>query len=104
MRDRFVFEVEVFDPSVGTHDGDGINGVIFQIYSGKKLVYQTTETVPKYCAFGGDAQCLVWVFAQQGNRWPSNVKIQKGSYTAAAIIYPKAGKTATWTFNFRIDE
>ncbi len=102
FHDAIAIRVEVFDPAVGQHDGDGIKGIKFTIRSGKKVVAETTETTPEYCAFGGDTACYVWKFSEHDKRWPSGAKVNGGLYTLEMLIVSNSDKSALWTWSFRV--
>ena len=71
FRDKVVFQVEVFDPNVGSQDGDGIQDVKITIRDGDKIVHERTEKQAAYCVFGGgEPDCDVWVFADHDYKWP----------------------------------
>lgn len=82
------FRVEAYDPEVGNKDGAGIKTVEFHILdnNGNEVLKQVEQNAP-YCSFGGDSPCPVWVFRQQGNKWPSGQPIQNGTYTLQINIH-----------------
>lgn len=101
---RINLRVEVFDPQVGTNDGDGIQQVRFDIQDNNgETVFQEDETRPAYCLFGGDdPACTLLTFAQAGYQWPNGNPIFNGDYTAVITIHPQYGDDATWRLGFRI--
>lgn len=53
------FQVIAYNPALGTNNGQGITRVLFHIQqlTGGSYVYNSTESIPAYCAFGGDGPC-----------------------------------------------
>lgn len=90
-----VFQVEAFDPAVGSSDGDGIDNVDMRIYGPDgSEVYQRTENNAAYCAFGGgEPDCTVWSFADHGNSWPSGSALTPGPHTLHATVSADDGRT-----------
>jgi hypothetical protein len=82
------FQVEAYDPEVGSKDGAGIKNVEFHFLdnNGNEMWKQVEQMVP-YCSFGGDSPCPVWVFKARGNKWPSGQPIQNGTYTLQINIH-----------------
>ncbi|MFN8488258.1 MAG: hypothetical protein U0350_11735 [Caldilineaceae bacterium] len=102
---RIALRIEVFDPQVGHHDGDGIQSVNFSVKNENgEEVYPRKETSAAYCLFGGDSPlCSTLVFAKVGNKWPNGKLITNGSYEADISIQPQHGENALWIFRFAID-
>ena len=90
-----IFQVEAYDPTVGTGDGDGIENVDLWIYGPDGgEVYQRTENNAHYCAFGGgEPDCNV--FDLQGNdHWPENgPEIQNGTHRLYAVAHASDGRS-----------
>jgi len=107
FRDKLVFRVEAYDPSVGTTDGAGIDNVKITINreDDGQTVYERTENQAGYCVFGGgEPDCNVFVFADNYNSWPeSNEPIFDGPYRAFILITTNAGITEQWNWGFRIE-
>jgi hypothetical protein len=102
--DRLVFQVEVFDPAVGSDDGDGIAQAAFNLFDANNYrVFAYVDATPPYCVFGGEPACDVLVFAQSGNRWPNGRSITNGPYLAEIVITPEAGEAAIWRWRFWIE-
>ncbi len=97
MTQALVFQVRAFDPSVGNYDGAGIDRVEMAILDeGGKVVHQRTERHAGYCAFGGgEPDCNVWPFQEQGQRWPDGASIQPGRYTLRATAFTQQGAQAS---------
>lgn len=105
FRDRIVFQVEVFDRTVGQQDGAGIESVAFTITdeTGQE-VHTRTETTPGFCVFGGgEPDCIVWRFSEHGGQWPGGASLQPGVHGVQIFIKPKNGAAVTWFWSFRID-
>ena len=108
FRDRLVFQVEVFDGRVGLYDGAGIEHVTFRIEpddGSGQLVYEKKEQRAGYCVFGGgEPDCWVLVFSENGNRWPEpfGTEIFNGQYVARIDIIPEDGKATQWRWRFEI--
>lgn len=102
--DSLVFQVEVFDETVGKRDGDGIASVTFSISDESgKVVHQRTETTAGYCVFGGgEPDCTVWQFSKQGYRWPGGATLRYGVHDAQITIKPQKGAAVNWFWSFRI--
>lgn len=75
-----VFQVVAYDPARGFDDGDGIRNVDLRIFDPDgREVYQRTEGSAAYCAFaGGEPDCNVWYFGDNGDRWPSGEPVRYG--------------------------
>lgn len=73
-----VFQVVAFDPGRGSQDGDGIRAVDLRIFDPDGVeVYQRTENRAAYCAFaGGEPECNVWYFGDNGDAWPSGEPVR----------------------------
>jgi hypothetical protein len=105
FRDKLVFQVEVFDASVGSRDGDGIKDVKITIRDGEKVVHERTEEKAAYCAFGGgEPECNVWVFADYDYKWPGGEPIiSYRTYNVDMVITPQQGEVANWRWSFMIE-
>ena len=95
--DSLVFQVEVFDETVGKRDGDGIASVTFSISDESgKVVHQRTETTSRYCVFGGgEPDCAVWQFSKQGDHWPGGAALHYGEHDVQITIKPKKARRQT---------
>jgi hypothetical protein len=92
-----VFQVEAFDPTRGARDGDGIRSVDLRIFDANgREVYQRTERVAGYCAFaGGEPNCNVWFFGDNGDAWPSGESVRYGeSYLLRGVANAEDGRVA----------
>ncbi len=89
------FQVEAFDPTVGNEDGDGIDNVDMRIYGPDgNEVYQRTEGNAAYCAFsGGEPDCVVWSFPDNGNSWPDGDALTLGLHTLRATVNADDGRS-----------
>ncbi len=104
FRDRIVFQVEVFDSTVGQYDGAGIQDVQFFISDGFGEVHHRTERTAGYCVFGGgEPDCTVWRFSEHNNRWPDGAELHKGQHNAQIVITAKSGESAIWNWTFVIE-
>jgi hypothetical protein len=105
FRDRMVFQVEVFDAAYGEQDGDGIEHVTFRITDpNDKLVHERRENQAGYCVFGGgEPDCNVWMFADEGYRWPGGDPIVNGTYSVEAVISPQNGEGVSWFWSFQVE-
>ncbi len=104
--DSVVFQVEVFDETMGKRDGDGIASVTFTISDESgKVVHTRTETTAGYCVFGGgEPECTVWQFSRQGYRWPGGATLRYGVHDAQITIKPQKGAAMNWFWSFRIEK
>lgn len=92
-----VFQVEAFDPNRGNRDGDGIRSVDLRIFDANgREVYHRTERVAGYCAFaGGEPECNVWFFGDNGNAWPSGEPVRYGEpYLLRGVANAEDGRVA----------
>ncbi|MBN1934739.1 MAG: hypothetical protein JW934_08730 [Anaerolineae bacterium] len=106
FRDRIVFQVEVFDTRAGEFDGAGIERVVLRIIADDgigEVIYEREMYAPPYCAFGGEPQCLVWTFADHGNRWPNDRPVDNSIYLASIDIVPQEGESTQWRWRFQVD-
>jgi hypothetical protein len=97
VTDALVFQVEAYDPNVGTSDGDGIRNVDLWIYGPDgEIVYQRTESTAGYCAFsGGEPDCLVLDLHNNGY-WPNGgPPIQGGVHRLQATVHARDGRDTT---------
>lgn len=103
---RLVFQVEPYDPAIGTNDGDGIQQVNFTIINQDndgEEVYTHTEENPRYCAFGGgEPDCTLFVFQNNNFRWPGGPPLENANYRAVIEIVPLYSDPATWNWDFAI--
>ncbi len=93
-----VFQVEAYDPSRGNRDGDGIRNVDLRIFDANgSRVYERTENNAAYCAFaGGEPDCNIFDFAENGNAWPGGEPIQFGRrYTLRGTANAEDGRSRT---------
>jgi hypothetical protein len=84
-----VFWVEARNPSVGKKDGAGIKSVDFVLTdSNGQTVYSHTENTSRYCGFGGgEPDCVVFHFADNGFKWPgTDLPIENDDYTLTATV------------------
>lgn len=95
------FEVEAWDPAVGTNNGDGIDWVQIQVIApGGTLYSDVIEFIVGYCAFQGDSPCGFWdnIVVPNFNSAP------EGVYTIRARAYTTAGLLTDWvSLNFTVD-
>lgn len=105
FRDQMVFQVEVFDGSVGSRDGDGIKDVKITIRDGDKVVHERTEKQAPYCVFGGgEPDCNAWGFADHYYKWPGDDPlINYHTYNVDIVITPQQGEVANWRWSFMIE-
>jgi hypothetical protein len=105
FKDSVVFQVEVFDETVGKRDGDGIASVTFGISDESgKVVYTRAETTAPYCVFSGEPGCAVWQFSKQGYRWPSGAALRYGVHDVQITIQPKKGAAMKWFWSFKVEK
>jgi hypothetical protein len=105
FRDKVVFQVEVFDPNVGSQDGDGIQDVKITIRDGDQIVHERTEQQAGYCVFGGgEPDCNVWVFADHDYKWPGgDLIINYRTYNVDIVITPEEGEAEIWRWSFMVE-
>lgn len=105
FRDKVVFQVEVFDPNVGSQDGDGIQDVKITIRDGDKVVHERTEEQAGYCAFGGgEPDCNVWGLADHDYKWPEGEPITNyRTYNVDIVITPEEGEAEIWRWSFMVE-
>ncbi len=104
FKDRIVFQVEVFDRTVGQYDGAGIRDVEFQISDDFGRVHQRIERNPGYCVFGGgEPDCTVWRFSEHNNRWPDGSELHEGFHNVQIIITAQTGQRINWNWGFVIE-
>jgi hypothetical protein len=104
FRDKVVFQVEVFDPNVGSQDGDGIKDVKITIRDGDHVVHEQIEEHAGYCAFGGEPDCNVWGLADHDYKWPGGDPIiNYRTYNVDIVITPKEGEAEIWRWSFMIE-
>lgn len=105
FKDSVVFQVEVFDETVGKRDGDGIASVTFSISDESgKVVHTRAETTAPYCVFSGEPGCAVWQFSKQGYRWPSGAAFRYGGHNVQITIQPKQGAAMKWFWSFKVEK
>lgn len=105
FKDSLVFQVEIFDETVGKRDGDGIASVTFSISDESgKVVHTRTETTAPFCVFSGEQGCAVWQFYKQSNRWPGGATLRYGVHDVQITIKPKKGAAVNWFWSFRIEK
>ncbi len=94
---RAVFQVEAYDPSRGSRDGDGIENIDMSIVGPDgRTVYQRTENSVAYCAFsGGEPDCEIWDFNASGRKWPSGESLQPGFHRLVARVNAEDGRQKT---------
>ena len=100
---NLAFQVAAIDRNQGNNDGDGIDHVVLSIIGpyGNE-VYAKREDNAAYCAFGGGAPCGPWVFAQNGNRWPSGDQIESGTHILRAIVVAESGESQVFDWEIEI--
>jgi hypothetical protein len=94
-------------PASAAHDGEGVDNVQIRIESDEtgETVQDQTEHTAGYCSFGGgEPDCVVWVFAEHGNKWPKGQPITNGTYTVNVTITPvdQNNPTVNWNFQFEV--
>jgi hypothetical protein len=88
-------EAQAYDPAAGSRNGDGIDHVNFTITGpGGEVILNHDETVPAYCAYGGDSPC------EQSLSYESYTP---GDYKVTATAYAKNGRTASASTSFTLD-
>jgi hypothetical protein len=105
FRDKMVFQVEVFDASVGSRDGDGIKDVKIAIRDGDHVVHEQIEEHAGYCAFGGgEPDCNVWVLADHDYKWPGGDPIiNYRTYNVDMVVTPQQGEVSNWRWSFKVE-
>lgn len=101
-----VFQVEAYDSGKGDQDGAGISQVDMTISRAEDgaIVHERTERNAGYCAFsGGEPDCTIWDFAQNGNKWPGGEPIESGRYVLRATAHSAEGKTAGLSAEIKIE-
>jgi formylglycine-generating enzyme required for sulfatase activity len=103
--ESLVFEVQAYDPEVGTNNGDGIALVQMsiteratghEVFAAERIALAADESGINYCAFS--ETCDPWVFAQQNYRWPNGEPVRNGFYLLRAIVStPDNTRIATQT-------
>lgn len=87
------FRVVAYDPQVGTNDGDGIDWVRLQVRYNGDTVHERQENNVAYCAFaGGEPDCNIWFFDDNGNHWPNGAPIAPGQHTLRARVHAHSGQ------------
>ncbi len=93
--DETMFEVEAWDPAIGTNNGSGITSIAFVLYNSTgNTVHTYTDTTPTYCAFGGNNNC--------GDAASAGVILSSDTYTLKVTMVTDAGETKTITRTFII--
>lgn len=94
LTEALVFQVEAYDPAVGDWDGAGIRNVEMQIVGPDgEPVYAKVENTAGYCAFGGgEPDCTIWDFAENGYYWPGGRLIRSGQHLLRARINAQDGR------------
>ena len=85
-----------FDPARGDQDGDGIDNIDLRIFDADgSEVYQRTEGNAAYCAFaGGEPDCNVWYFSDNGDAWPSGEPVRYSDpYLLRGRVNAEDGRT-----------
>lgn len=101
VSDALVFQV--FASTDGVNDGAGIDRVDMEIIGSNGQVHRRTERTAGYCAFGGgEPDCNIWDFAEQGNQWPDGDPLEPGDYTLRAIVHAEDGNSTTVEMNIQI--
>jgi hypothetical protein len=102
VSDALIFQV--FASTDGVNDGAGIDRVDMRIIGLNGEVYQRTEQNAAYCAFsGGEPNCNVWNFAENGYQWPNGDPIEFGDeYLLQAIVHAEDGSSTTVEMNIQI--
>ncbi len=90
------FRVAAYDPNVGTNDGDGIDWVRLQVRYSGNTVHERQENNAAYCAFsGGEPDCNIWYFNDNGNNWPNGDPISSGQHLLRTLIRADSGQELT---------
>ena len=100
--EQLAFNVEVYDPSEGTRDGDGIREVeiIIRDEDGDR-VHERTERNAAYCVFGGgEPDCNVWDIEDRYFKWPAGNDMVSGKYEVEIIFTRDDGSEADWRWSF----
>jgi hypothetical protein len=105
FRGKVVFQVEVFDPNIGSQDGDGIQDVKITIRDDDKVVHERTEKEAAYCVFGGgEPDCNVWGLADHDYKWPGGDPIiNYRTYNVDIVITPEEGEAEIWRWSFMVE-
>ena len=86
--DETMFEVEAWDPAVGTTNGDGITSIAFTLYDSMGNTLHTyTDVTSSYCAFGGDSSC--------SDSASAGLTLRDDTYTLEVTMLTDAGETKT---------
>lgn len=92
--DALVFQVEAYDPTVGSFDGAGIDNVSLYLYDPDGgLLYDETEEAVPYCLFSngqGSFICNAW--PPSAGTWPNGQTIRSGDYILYAVVTAQDGR------------
>lgn len=104
VMDTLVFQAEAYIGAANV-DGTNIDNVVMRIIDpGGSEVHQSSDSVVKYCAFGGgQPNCNEWVFADHDYKWPGDDDIENGNHTLRLTVNTKDGRTETVDFAIEID-
>jgi hypothetical protein len=94
------FEIAANDPAVGDQNGDGIEFVRFSILFEGETVFESADSIPRYCAISGDPDCD-YPFPDPAE-WPNGEAIQEGPHAVRATVYALNGLTQTVEAEFEI--
>ena len=88
-------EARAYDPAAGARNGDGIDHVNFTITGpAGAVILNHDETVPAYCAYGGDSPCEQPI---------SSESYAPGDYRVTATAYAQNGRTASASASFTLN-
>ncbi|MFN8469082.1 MAG: hypothetical protein U0X20_26225 [Caldilineaceae bacterium] len=88
-------EAQAYDPAAGPRNGDGIDHVNFKITGPTgEVILNHDETVPAYCAYGGDSPC------EQSISYESYAP---GDYRVTATAFAQNGRTASTSASFTLN-
>jgi uncharacterized protein YraI len=103
IRDPFYIEIYVYDPRVGTTDGDGIDRVEFTISCSNDGEYSHTERTARFCAFGGGEPTCTWVSGAAGSVLPgSDCQLGGDNNNIQIDAFPKNDRLRRGNWNFDI--
>ena len=67
--------------------------MLHQIYYNGNKLYERQENSAHYCAFsGGEPDCNIWYFHDNGNQWPGGAPISNGAHQLRARVRADSGQ------------
>ena len=104
ISDDFLIQFQLFENNQELTTADGVKQISFEVRVGAETgdtFYETIESTPAYCIFGGNGPCNKWQVEGNTHVWPSGIPVSDGKFFIEIIAIYK-DTSIRWAADFDI--